>query len=249
MSDHRPLDEKIDELRALQEEMFHRVNEQFEEAALALLERDTERAAKVRRSDDEIDALELKIDALCERILALHTPVAVDLRLLLTAVKVNTDLERIGDHCKNLAKSTPPLTNWEAFLPQTDLADLARSVRDNLDGVCQAFLHQDSERARLVIEHDKKTNRLYYNVFDTTARLVREHPEGAEVLTHLVTAAKALERIGDHAKNIAESIVFLEEGKDIRHSSLTDEDSTGFGGQAGDDQESNRRPEGSPSEA
>ena len=104
-NDHRPLDDKLDELRRLQEDMLQRVTEQLEEASLALLERDTERAAAVRASDDEIDALELHIDSLCERILALHTPVAVDLRLILTAVKINTDLERIGDHAKNIAES------------------------------------------------------------------------------------------------------------------------------------------------
>ena len=234
MHDHRPLDDKFDALRRLQEKMLRRVTEQLEEAALALLERDTDRAEKVRQSDDEIDALELQIDSLCERILALHTPVAVDLRMILTAVKINTDLERIGDHCKNLAKSTPPLADWNTFLQQTDLTDLARTVRDNLAGACQAFLDQDADLAREIIERDEKANRLYRNTFDTTARLGREHPEGSEALIHLVTAAKALERIGDHGKNIAESIVFLEEGKDIRHAGLDDE-TAGFGGDVGGD--------------
>ena len=229
MPDHRPLDDKIDELRRLQEAMLQRVTGQFEEAALALLERDTERAEKVRQSDDEIDALELRIDNLCEGILALHTPVAVDLRLILTAVKINTDLERIGDHAKNLAKSTAPLADWEAFLEQADLRDLARTVRDILTGACEAFLEEDPDRARAVIERDEEANQLYNNIFDTTARLSREHPEGSEALIYLVTAAKALERIGDHAKNIAESTVFLEEGKDIRHGGL-DEEAAGFSG-------------------
>jgi phosphate transport system protein len=229
MPDHRPLDDKIDELRRLQEAMLQRVTGQFEEAALALLERDTERAEKVRQSDDEIDALELRIDNLCERILALHTPVAVDLRLILTAVKINTDLERIGDHAKNLAKSTAPLADWEAFLEQADLRDLARTVRDILTGACEAFLEEDPDRARAFIERDEEANQLYNNIFDTTARLSREHPEGSEALIYLVTAAKALERIGDHAKNIAESTVFLEEGKDIRHGGL-DEEAAGFSG-------------------
>lgn len=220
MSDHRPLDEKLTRLRGLQETMFRRVAEQFEEAVLALLKRDTERAAAVRKSDDEIDALELQIDGLCEQILALHTPVAIDLRQLLTAVKVNTDLERIGDHAKNLAKSTRRLADWDQFLRQTQLNELARTVRTNLDGVKQAFLEGDAEEARRVISRDEKANRLYRDTFDTIVKLAQEHPEGAEALCHLVTTNKALERIGDHAKNIAESIVFLEEGVDIRHSSL-----------------------------
>ena len=232
MHDHRPLDDKLERLRTLQEEMLRCVTKQFEEAALALLERDTERAAKVRRSDDEIDALELRIDSLCERILALHTPVAVDLRLILTAVKINTDLERIGDHAKNLAKSTAPLSDWETFLNQTHLTDLARTVRDNLAGAAQAFLDQDPDLARKVIERDEEANQYYADIFDTTAQLIREHPEGSEALIYLVTAAKALERIGDHAKNIAESIVFLEEGKDIRHGGL-EEGEAGFSGDLG----------------
>ena len=233
-SDHRPLDDKIGELRRLQEAMLQRVTGQFEEAVLALLERDTERAAKVRRGDDEIDALELRIDNLCERILALHTPVAVDLRLILTAVKINTDLERIGDHAKNLAKSTAPLLDWEAFLEQTDLRELARTVRDILTGACEAFLDEDPDRARDVIERDEEANQLYNNIFDTTARLSQEQPEGSEALIYIVTDAKALERIGDHAKNIAESTVFLEEGKDIRHGGL-EEEAAGFSGDIGGD--------------
>jgi phosphate transport system protein len=230
--DHRPLDDKLAELRRLQEDMLQRVTEQLEEASLALLERDTERAAAVRASDDEIDALELHIDSLCERILALHTPVAVDLRLILTAVKINTDLERIGDHAKNLAKSTAPLADWEAFLEQTELRALARTVRDELAGAAQAFLDQDADHAREVIERDEEANALYNGIFDTTTRLSQEHPQGSEALIYLVTAAKALERIGDHAKNIAESIVFLEEGKDIRHGGL-EEEAAGFSGDLG----------------
>jgi phosphate transport system protein len=231
-NDHRPLDDKLDELRRLQEDMLQRVTDQLEEAALALLERDTDRANAVRVSDDEIDALELHIDSLCERILALHTPVAVDLRLILTAVKINTDLERIGDHAKNLAKSTAPLADWEAFLEQTELRALARTVRDELAGAAQAFLDQDADYAREIIERDEEANALYDGIFDTITRLSQKHPEGSEALIYLVTAAKALERIGDHAKNIAESIVFLEEGKDIRHGGL-EEEAAGFSGDLG----------------
>ena len=231
-NDHRPLDDKLDELRRLQEDMLQRVIDQLEEAALALLERDTDRANAVRVSDDEIDALELHIDSLCERILALHTPVAVDLRLILTAVKINTDLERIGDHAKNLAKSTAPLADWEAFLEQTELRALARTVRDELAGAAQAFLDQDADYAREIIERDEEANALYDGIFDTITRLSQKHPEGSEALIYLVTAAKALERIGDHAKNIAESIVFLEEGKDIRHGGL-EEEAAGFSGDLG----------------
>ena len=231
-NDHRPLDDKLGELRRLQEDMLRCVTDQLEEAALALLERDTDRANAVRVSDDEIDALELHIDSLCERILALHTPVAVDLRLILTAVKINTDLERIGDHAKNLAKSTAPLADWEAFLEQTELRALARTVRDELAGAAQAFLDQDADYAREIIERDEEANALYDGIFDTITRLSQKHPEGSEALIYLVTAAKALERIGDHAKNIAESIVFLEEGKDIRHGGL-EEEAAGFSGDLG----------------
>ena len=231
-NDHRPLDDKLGELRRLQEDMLRCVTDQLEEAALALLERDTDRANAVRVSDDEIDALELHIDSLCERILALHTPVAVDLRLILTAVKINTDLERIGDHAKNLAKSTAPLADWEAFLEQTELRALARTVRDELAGAAQAFLDQDADYAREIIERDEEANALYNGIFDTITRLSQKHPEGSEALVYLVTAAKALERIGDHAKNIAESTVFLEEGKDIRHGGL-EEEAAGFSGDLG----------------
>jgi phosphate transport system protein len=102
-------------------------------------------------------------------------------------------------------------------------------VRDNLTEAAQSFLDLDADRARGVIERDEKANALYRDIFDTTARLITEHPEGNQAILHLVTAAKALERIGDHAKNVAESIIFLEEGKDIRHGGL-DEEAAGFDG-------------------
>lgn len=223
MKDHRRLDDKLEELEELLNRTFALVNEQYADAVNAMLEQDVEKAARVRERDDEVDRLELQIDDVCERILALHTPVAVDLRRILMAVKVNTDLERIGDHAKNVAKETRRLAAWDGLQEQSGIFSLAETVRDELEDVRQAFQERDPDRARAVIESDEGANAQYRKNIGTLSKLSQKQPEDGEAIVHLVSMNKALERIGDHAKNIAESVVFWIEGEEVRHQGLDDE--------------------------
>lgn len=217
---HRHLDDELTTLRQLLIEMSNLVDEQLTDAINAVSTCDIEQAARVRARDDEVDAMELRIDDQCERILALHTPVAVDLRLLITAVKVNTDLERIGDHAKNLAKRAKYLVHCSDLLKETpiqEMADLARSI---LHEAQDAFIKRDRVLARKVLAHDRQVDRLHQETFDKLVALCHQHPDRAAALMQLVSMSKAIERIADHAKNIAESVVFLVEGVDIRHRKL-----------------------------
>ena len=136
----RRLEDEITLLRNKLLSMVDTVDEQCGDAITALLERDTELATQVIERDDEIDQMELAIDGICERILALHQPVAVDLRLIITAIKGNTDLERIGDHCKNLAKGTGHLTRYRNVLPETYIEEMAESVRSMLRTALAAWM-------------------------------------------------------------------------------------------------------------
>lgn len=224
MTTHRPLDDELQTLWDLLTQMSTVVDEQLADAINALSACDLDLARQVTERDDEVDAIELKIDHQCERILALHTPVAVDLRLIITAVKVNTDLERIGDHAKNLAKNTQFIAGCTDLLEQTKIPQMADTARRILHDVQDAFMQRDRVLARKVIAHDLEIDRLHKETIDKLVRLTRENPENAEALVHLVTMSKAIERVADHAKNIAESVVFLIDGVDIRHRKLQPEE-------------------------
>jgi phosphate transport system protein len=211
MSNRSSLDQELALLRGLIAEMANHVDAQFADAMNALLQGDTELAEQVVDGDDAVDALELRIDEQCERILALHAPVAVDLRMLIMAVKINTDLERIGDHCRNLSRNARHLAKAPGLLAQTRLPKMADMARTMLREAEDAFLENDRLKARKVIARDLQVNRLHDETFATLVEML----------------GKSLERISDHAKNIAQGIVFMVEGRDIRHRGLEEaEDDT-----------------------
>jgi len=220
MANRSTLDRELSSLRGLIVDMANRVDEQFADAINALLQGDVELADKVAARDDEVDQLELKIDQQCERILALHAPVAVDLRTLITAVKVNTDFERIGDHCRNLSYNAKPLADARDLLLETNIPKMADMSRSMLREVESAFLERDRLKARKVIARDLQINRLYEDTFRLLVDKCQDGHEQPEAIAHLLTACKSLERISDHTKNIAQSIVFMIEGTDIRHRGL-----------------------------
>lgn len=220
---------EIAELRSRLLKMATIVAEQFSDAVDALLDRDVERANRVVERDKEVDALELEVDKYCERILARHQPVATDLRTLLTVEKINTDLERIGDHCRNLARNTEHVAAAPGILEILKLREMSKTARQMLDQAKQAFLDQDADLARSIPDLDDEVDRLHSENFHALVRYMQEHPEHAEVGAHLITASKAVERISDHSTNIAKGVVFLIEGEDIRHAGLQSRKTNGNG--------------------
>jgi phosphate transport system protein len=214
----RNLDDDLQHLQSLLLRMADIVDEQFADALDALFKRDVEQARAVQRRDDEIDALELEVDRHCERVLALHQPVADELRLIITAVKINTDLERIGDHCKNLAKNTPFVVHAPRALEATRMQAMADAARSMLREVYDAFVKRDLSKARGVLTQDEFVDKLHKENFAVLVAHGKSHPEDLEAIAHLITASKGIERISDHAKNIAESVIFLIKGIDVRHS-------------------------------
>ena len=227
MPNRSSLDQELASLRGLIADMANRVDEQFAKAMNALLQGDVDLAEEVVAGDDAIDALELRIDEQCERILALHSPVAVDLRMLIMAVKINTDFERIGDHCRNLSRNARHLVDAPGLLAETRLPKMADMSRTMLREAEMAFLENDRLKARKVIARDLQVNRLHEETFAALVEMCEDGHEQSEVIAHLLTVSKSLERISDHAKNIAQSIVFMVEGQDLRHRGLkNDEDSS-----------------------
>lgn len=224
MSMHRHLDDELMRLRNLLIEMSNLVDEQLADAINAVTSCDLELAEIVRRRDDEVDAMELMIDHQCERILALFTPVAIDLRLLITAVKINSDLERIGDNAKNLAKNTRHIAEFGHLVKRTPLLEMADVARSILHDVQDAFIKRDRLLARKVLPKDKQVDRLYKETLRSLVDIIRENPDYAEAAVYLIAMSKAVERIADHAKNIAEGVVFLVDGVDIRHRRLSEQE-------------------------
>jgi phosphate transport system protein len=179
--------------------------------------RDVSLAQRAIDNDDPIDKLEVEIDRLCLRILALRQPVASDLRFITMALKVVTDLERSGDLAVNVGERVVELGSFPA-MPAHDLicrmGSLAQGMlRDALD----AFVNRDALKAQAVTERDKSVDALYEQLFPELGAIIRSSPENVDSATRLQSIGKYVERLADHATNIAELVVFMVRGQDVRH--------------------------------
>lgn len=220
---HRNLDDDLELLRTRLLDMFDIVDEQVASALNALLEKNDDLAEHVRRRDDEVDAMEIEIDRRAERILALYQPVASELRFLIVAVKVNTDLERIGDHCKNIAKKTMDMREHSGALSVTKFDDMGDASRKMLRDVQDAFTKRDGRLAERVMRQDSEVDRIHKENFHSLIAFGRENPDAIESVAHAISVSKAIERISDHAKNVAQSVIFLVEAIDVRHPGLKED--------------------------
>ena len=186
-------------------------------AVKALVNRDAEMAGQVIASDDAINMLELEIDELCLRTMALYQPEAKDLRFLAMALKINNDLERMGDQAVNIAERTLELLKEPLLKPLIDIPRMAevaqRMVKDSLD----AFVQQDVARARAVCEQDDEVDRYDDQIFRELLTYMMEDPRAITRSVNLILVSRHLERIADHATNIAEDVIYLAEGKTIKH--------------------------------
>ena len=198
--------------------MGGKVEEMIVGANRALVNRDDEEAERVRRMDDEVDALEVQVDEQCSELLVRQQPVARDLRLLVAALKITNDLERMGDCAVNIVKSVLVVNQEPPLKPYIDLPHMsslaAGMVRDSLD----AFLRRDTELARGILVRDKEVDNIYKQLFRELLTFMIEKPQNVSRALHLLLIARHYERIADHATNVAEDVVFLVEGQDVRHS-------------------------------
>ena len=208
------------ELRRLKDELVRMAG--LAEAAIglsvkALVSRDAEMARQVIASDDAINTLEIELDELCLRAMALYQPEARDLRFLAMALKINNDLERMGDQSVNIAERTLELLKEPLLKPLIDIprmAELAqRMVKESLD----AFVQQDVARARAVCEQDDAVDRYDDQIFRELLTYMMEDPKAITRSVNLILVSRHLERIADHATNIAEDVIYLVEGKTIKH--------------------------------
>jgi phosphate transport system protein len=212
-------DAELDAVRGLLMEMGGLVEQQLHDAAQALISQDDELAGKVRSSDARVNQLEIDIDEQCIHIIARRQPAASDLRTLITVMKASTDLERIGDEAGRVAKMAQALSGMEYPADQyNDFRHIASLTEEILTRSLDAFARLDVDGALKVIESDEAIDQAYNAIVRERGTTMRKDASGIDRAMNVIWAARALERIGDHAKNLSEYVVFLVKGKDVRHS-------------------------------
>ncbi|MDF1562441.1 MAG: phosphate signaling complex protein PhoU [Deltaproteobacteria bacterium] len=215
----REYEAKLGELREALLKMAGSVETMIDESIEALVERDADKARKVIRDDGPVNRQEMEIDELCLLVLARWQPMASDLRFMALALKMVTDLERIGDLAVNIAERAEDLAGKppppQPYIDIPRMAELARGmVHDAID----AFVEKDPEKARAVLGRDDEVDHLYEKVFKDILDIMRSRPDWMHEGIHIQSIAKWLERVGDHATNLAEEVIFCLLGRDVRHS-------------------------------
>jgi len=213
------------QLRALKDKlllMSHHAEKMIADAIRALVERRPSLAEEVIKSDDEMDQLELDVDNQCYEILALEQPVARDLRFIATALKIVRDIERIGDIAVNIAERATELIQEPEMKRLIDLPIMAEAAQRILKESLDAFVNSDAELAEKVIRDDNFVDDCYEQIFRELLTYMMEDTKYISRALKLIFIAKHLERVGDHSANIAEMVIFLVRGQDIRHGTRLD---------------------------
>jgi phosphate transport system protein len=209
--------EQLEQLRRNLILMGGEVERQIETAIEALTRVDPDRAASVIRSDEEIDKMELVNEELAISLLALQQPVAVDLRFLIAALKINSDLERIGDHAVNIAEGAQRLAGQRPFKPFIDIPYMAEVAMSMLKDSLDAFVNRDAELAKKVIKRDDILDEKNVSIIRELLTYMAEYPNLITYCLELISISKNLERVGDLATNIAEDTIYIAEAKWVKH--------------------------------
>jgi phosphate transport system protein len=198
------------------------VEESVQKAVLAVENLDVELARKVMESDDQIDDLEVDLEEECLKILALHQPVANDLHFIIAVLKINNDLERIGDLAGNIAERTIALADEkERIVAPTHFPAMVAGVEEMLKKSLDALVNLDLRLAAQVCRMDDQIDKLHAQTYSLVKQEVRSHPDQLDSLLHYLTISRHLERIADLATNLAEDVIYMIEGDIVRHTGLS----------------------------
>ncbi len=211
----KSFDEELKRLGDLVSQMGGLAEAQLQDSIEALVARDAEQAGRVVQNDSRIDQLERQISNQTIRMLALRQPMAVDLREIVAALKISSDLERIGDYGANVAKRAIALTQSPPMRPVGGIARMGRLVQQIVKDVLDAYSAHDADKAIAAWKRDQEVDDMYNSIFRELLTYMMEDPRNIGPSTHLIFIAKNIERMGDHATNIAEIIHFLVRGQDI----------------------------------
>jgi phosphate transport system protein len=219
----KAFDNDIGELRGLISQMGGLAEDAIDKAMQALQRNDIALAEQVRAADKQIDVIEAEVERLAVRIIALRAPMAVDLREVVAALKIAGVVERIGDYAKNIAKRVPMIDGEHRIEPISILPAMGRMASEMVHDVLDAFAKRDSAEAVRVVESDAALDDFYDSIFRTLVTYMVENPKTISQVAHLLFVAKNLERIGDHATNVAEMVYFAATG-----TQMTDRDRGGL---------------------
>lgn len=221
---HKDYEEELDDLRQRLLKMGGRVEEMIANSMKALIGRNIDLAEQTIASDHRVNRDEMDIDELCLVILAKRQPMAGDLRFITIALKMVTDLERIGDLAVNICQRTIDLSSLPELGPYQDIPEMADHVKAMVKDAIDAFVDRDVIKAQEVIERDDRVDEIYHTVNRELIEMMREEDDIVQAATHVQSIAKHLERMADHTTNLAEQVIFMVRGKDIRHHNKLDLD-------------------------
>jgi len=217
MRGDRPIDQELDHLRGRLLHMASLVERAIAQALTSLVKPDTELARRTIEADREVDQLEVEIEEECIRLLALRQPLAGDLRFISRALKITTDLERIGDLAVNICERALELAEEPPLKPYIDIPRMAEMAQSMVRRALEAFVQKDAELALQVCRDDQMVDNLEEQVFRELLTFMIEDPRTVTRAMRISFVSKYLERIADHATNVAENVVYIVEAKDIRH--------------------------------
>jgi phosphate transport system protein len=214
----RQFNQELEDVKNRMLEMGGFIEKQFHDALESLMQADSALARRVRQDDDEINAMEVAIDEECSRILARRQPAASDLRLVLAIIKAIRDLERIGDESSKIAKMAIKLSEeGESPKGYVEVRHIGERVGQMIHGILDAFARYDIEAAWAVAQEDSKVDLDYRSAMREIATYMMEDPRSITRVLNIMWALRALERIGDHVKNISEHVIYVVKGTDVRH--------------------------------
>ncbi len=214
---------KLDEVTERLVAMARFVEELIDTSLAALKERDNAKAESVVLGDKEVDATEVEIEEACVELLALQQPMATDLRRLITILKINNDLERIGDHAVNVAEAVQRLNARSTDGPMPiELAEAASIAQGMLRDALDSFVQHDPAKARSVLERDDRVDQLHESLLRSMITVMMESPSKIGEGLTMILISRNIERVADLATNIGEDVVYLVEGKTIRHPNMAE---------------------------
>jgi phosphate transport system protein len=209
----KAFDDDLDRLQAIISQMGGMAEHAIRESMRCLTQRDLEGAEQIVADDKKIDALEIEAERRAVQLIALRAPMAGDLRDVVAALKISSVVERIGDYAKNIAKRVPVLEDMRNIEPLSLMPEMARIATEMVHDVLNAFVNRDAEAAIRVIERDRAVDDFYNSIFRTLLTFMMENPNNIGQSTHLLFIAKNVERVGDHATNIAEMVYYAATGE------------------------------------
>jgi phosphate transport system protein len=213
------IERQVDQLKERILRVGTLVEEAISKSITALINRDVQLAQRVAANDEQIDRMEVEVEEECLKILALYQPVAADLRFVVAVLKINNDLERMGDLAKNIAKRVAQLANGEPCELPPEIRTMAMQAQEMVKQSLDAVVQADPALARQVREEDDAVDEYRQQIRRKVLKGIMEHPENVENLLRVNSVSKHIERIADMATNIAEDVIYMVEGDIVRHRS------------------------------